>query len=71
VKHDWRSRHCEQLARNSAQSARAFRQWRAAGRIALGLLFTIAALQYYFLDVELTILSLPAVTVTAALQQPQ
>jgi hypothetical protein len=36
--------------------------------MALGLLFTIAALQYYFLDVELTILSLPGITVTAALR---
>jgi hypothetical protein len=68
VKRDWRSRHSAELALKSAQSARAAKQWRAAGRMALGLLFTIAALQYYFLDVELTILSLPGITVTAALR---
>jgi len=68
VKHDWRSRHLQDLELRSSQSARARRHWRAAGRMALASLFTIAALQYYFLDIELTIMGLPGLTVTAALR---
>lgn len=43
------------------------RYWRAAGRATLLILLAFAALQYYFFDVQLTILSLPSVSLVAAL----
>ena len=43
------------------------RYWRAAARATLLLLLAFSGLQYYFLEVHLTILALPRVTLVAAL----
>ena len=45
---------------------RKVKAWRTASRVTLALLFALSALQYYFLDVSLTILSLRGVTVFVA-----
>ena len=41
--------------------------WRAAGRATLLVLLAFSALQYYFLDVYLTIMVMPRVTLIAGL----
>jgi len=43
------------------------RYWRAAARATLLVLLAFSGLQYYFLEVHLTILALPRVTLVAAL----
>ena len=43
------------------------KHWRAAGRVTLLLLLASSALQYYFLDVYLTIMAMPQVTLVASL----
>jgi hypothetical protein len=43
------------------------RYWRAARRTTLLLLLAFSGFQYYFLDVHLTIMALPRVTLIAAL----
>jgi hypothetical protein len=43
------------------------RYWRAAGRTTLLILLASSGLQYYFLDVYLTIMTLPRVTMLATL----
>lgn len=43
------------------------RYWRAAGRTTLALLLAFSALQYYFFDIYLTIITLPKVGVLAPL----
>ncbi len=45
---------------------RGVRRWRAAGRAMLLALLAFSALQYYFIDVHLTIMALPRVTWLAA-----
>jgi hypothetical protein len=51
----------------SALELPSVRYWRAAGRAVLLLLFAFSGLQYYFFDVQLTIMALPSVTLLAAL----
>jgi hypothetical protein len=41
--------------------------WRAAGRATLLVLLAFSALQYYFLDVYLTIMAMPRLTLIAGL----
>ncbi len=41
--------------------------WRAAGRSTLLVLLAFSGIQYYFLDVYLTIMALPSVTLVAGL----
>jgi hypothetical protein len=41
--------------------------WRAAGRTTLLVLLAFSGLQYYFLNVYLTIMALPSVTLVAGL----
>jgi len=43
------------------------RYWRAAGRTTVLVLLAFSALQYYFFDVQLTIMALPSVSLVAAL----
>lgn len=46
---------------------RRVRYWRVAGRATLFVLLACSGLQYYFLDVYLTIMTMPRVTVLAGL----
>lgn len=55
----------ETWPRNPLQEPRV-RYWRAAGRATLLMLFAYAGLQYYFFDVYLTIMTMPRVTLLAA-----
>ena len=49
-----------------AESQPGVRRWRAASRVVLATLFAFAALQYYFLDVQIRILTMPGVIVFAS-----
>ena len=49
-----------------AQNEPGVRRWRAAGRMMLAILLGFSALQYYFFEVQLEILALPRVIVTAS-----
>jgi hypothetical protein len=48
-----------------AQNQPGVRRWRAASRVVLAMLLGFSALQYYLLDVQLSIMTLPGVIVFA------
>ena len=59
-------RYKAELAARDVSDERKVKLWRMASRVTLALLFGFSALQYYFLDVSLTIMSLRGVMVFAA-----
>jgi hypothetical protein len=56
----------ENESRNPLEEPRV-KAWRAAARTTLLILLASSGLQYYFFDVYLTIMTLPRVTMAAAL----